>query len=233
MRGVMAQTNFGFEKVERLAGNIGYLDLRGFLPPEIMGDTAAAAMSFLSYSDALIIDLRQNGGGSPDGVALLVSYLVPPHPVRLNDIYNRVSDQTHQYWSLPYVPGKRFTMKDVYLLTSNRTFSGAEDFAYALKNLKRVTIVGEVTGGGAHPVGPRRINDHFVAMVPFGRSISVVTNTDWEGVGVEPDVKAPAERALATAHLAALQKRATNVTEPRMKTEIATAIERLKKELAP
>jgi C-terminal processing protease CtpA/Prc len=144
-----------------------------------------------------------------------------------------VSDQTHQYWSLPYVPGKRFTVKDVYLLTSNRTFSGAEDFTYALKNLKRVTIVGEVTGGGAHPVGPRRINDHFVAMVPFGRSISVVTNTDWEAVGVEPDVKVPAERALATAHLATLQKRATNVTEPRMKAEIATAIERLKKELAP
>ena len=90
----------------------------------MMGDTAAAAMSFLSHADALLIDLRQNGGGSPDGVALLVSYLVPPQPVRLNDIYNRVSDQTHQYWSLPYVPGKRFTGKDVYLLTSNRTGDG-------------------------------------------------------------------------------------------------------------
>jgi hypothetical protein len=231
MRGVMAQTNFGFEKVERLAGNIGYLDLRAFLPPDMMGDTAAAAMSFLSHADALIVDLRQNGGGTPDGVALLVSYLLPAQPVRLNDIYSRVSGQTHQYWSLPIVPGKRFTGKDVYLLTSNRTFSGAEDFTYALKNLKRVTIFGEVTGGGAHPVGPRRINDHFVAMVPFARSISVITNTDWEGVGVEPDVRVPADRALPAAHLAALEKRGPSVTDPRLKTEIATAIERLKKEL--
>jgi C-terminal processing protease CtpA/Prc len=230
MRRTMAQTNFGFEKLERLAGNIGYLDLRGFPPPQMMGDTAAAAMTFLANMEALIIDLRQNGGGSPDAVALMASYLMGPQPARLNDIYDRPSNQTHQYWTLPYVPGKRLADKDVYLLTSNRTFSAAEDFTYGLKNLKRVTIVGEVTGGGAHPGGPRRINDHFFVGVPSGRSISVVTNTDWEGVGVEPDVKVPAERALATAHLMALEKRAPSVTDARMKAEIDAAIARLKKE---
>ena len=230
MRRTMAQTNFGFEKLERLAGNIGYLDLRGFPPPQLMGDTAAAAMTFLANMEALIIDLRQNGGGSPDAVALMASYLMGPQPARLNDIYDRPSNQTHQYWTLPYVPGKRLADKDVYLLTSNRTFSAAEDFTYGLKNLKRVTIVGEVTGGGAHPGGPRRINDHFFVGVPSGRSISVVTNTDWEGVGVEPDVKVPAERALATAHLMALEKRAPSVTDARMKAEIDAAIARLKKE---
>jgi retinol-binding protein 3 len=230
MRGVMSQTNFGFEKIERLAGNIGYLDLRGFGPPQMMGDTAAAAMNFLANADALIIDLRQNGGGSPDGVALMASYLMGPQPARMNDIYDRPSNETHQFWTLPYVPGKRLTGKDVYLLTSNRTFSAAEDFSYGLKNLKRVTIVGEVTGGGAHPGGPRRITDHFFVATPSGRSISVFTKTDWEGVGVEPDVNVPAARALTTAHLMALEKRATTVTNPRMKAEIDSAIERLKKE---
>jgi C-terminal processing protease CtpA/Prc len=232
MRNAMAQMNFGFEKVERLMGNVGYLDLRAFLPPQMMGDTAAAAMAFVANADALIVDLRQNGGGSPDAVALMASYLMGPQPARMNDIYDRPSNETRQFWTLPYVPGKRFVGKDVYLLTSNRTFSAAEDFSYGLKNLKRVTIVGEVTGGGAHPGGPRRINDHFFVAVPSGRSISMVTNTDWEGVGVEPDVKTPAARALATAHLMALEKRAQNVSNPRIKAEIDTAVERLKRELA-
>ena len=230
-RNVMAQINFGFEKVERLAGNIGYLDLRAFAPPQFMGDTAAAAMNFLSSADAVIIDLRQNGGGSPDAVALIASYLMGPLPARMNDIYNRETNQTHQFWTLPYVPGKRLTGKDVYVLTSQRTFSAAEDFTYGLKNLKRVTVVGEVTGGGAHPGGPRRINDHFAVAVPSGRSISIFTNTDWEGTGIEPDIKVPADRALATAHLMALEKRAPGVTNPRMKSEIEDAIARLKKEL--
>jgi C-terminal processing protease CtpA/Prc len=149
----------------------------------------------------------------------------------LNDIYDRPSDQTRQYWTQPYVPGRRFIGKDVYLLTSTRTFSAAEDFSYALKNLKRAIIVGEVTGGGAHPGGPRRINDHFFIAVPSGRSISSVTHTDWEGTGVEPDVKIAAAHALESAHLMALEKRLPAVTDPRMKVEITTTIERLKKEL--
>jgi len=226
----MGLLNFGFEKVERLAGNIGYLDLRGFMPPSLMGDTAAAAMGFLGNTQALIIDLRQNGGGSPDGVSLIASYLFN-HPVRMNDIYDRPSNETRQFWTLPYVPGKRFAGKDVYVLTSGDTFSAAEDFAYGVKNLKRATIVGEVTGGGAHPVSPRRLADHFVVTVPMGRSISAITHTDWEGVGVEPDVKVPAARALGTAHLLALEKLLPAVTEPPMKEEMTAAIERLKKEL--
>ena len=123
MRSMMAQMNFGFEKVERLAGNIGYLDLRGLMPPQIMGDTAAAAMAFVANAEALIVDLCQNGGGSPDAVALMASYLVGPQPARMNGIYligrqmKRVSSRT-----LPYLPGKRFVGKDVYLLTSNRKF---------------------------------------------------------------------------------------------------------------
>jgi hypothetical protein len=231
MRAMMAASNFGFEKIERLAGNIGYLDLRGFVPPQFSGDTVAAAMTFLANTDAVIIDLRQNGGGTPEAVALISTYLFAGPPVHLNDIYDRGTNSTRQFWTLPYVPGKRLDGKDVYVLTSTRTFSAAEDFTYGLKNLKRATIVGEVTGGGAHPGGPHRITDHFFIGVPSGRSISPITQTDWEGVGVEPDIKVSAAQALGTAHLKALERRLPEVTDPRMKTELTATIDRLKKEL--
>jgi C-terminal processing protease CtpA/Prc len=122
--------------------------------------------------------------------------------------------------------------KDVYVLTSRRTFSAAEEFTYNLKNLKRATIVGETTGGGAHPGGPRRINDHFSVGVPSGRAINPISKTNWEGTGVEPDLKTPAERALKTAHLMALEKQEPKLTDPRLKSAVAEAIQGLKKELA-
>jgi retinol-binding protein 3 len=206
MQRMGAWNNHGFEKVERLAGNVGYLDLRGFHNPESASETAVAAMNFLANSDALIIDLRQNGGGSPAMVALLCSYLFDSRPVHLNDIYNRTEDSTHQWWTLPFVPGKRFVGKDVYVLTSNRTFSAAEEFTYNLKNLKRATVVGETTGGGAHPVTFRPVNEHFGVGVPFARAINPISKTNWEGTGVEPHVAVPAARALKTAHLKAVEK---------------------------
>jgi len=229
MRASEAPRNFGFEKVERLAGNIGYLDLRAFMPPSMMGDTAAAAFTFVSNTDALIIDLRQNGGGSPDAVSWIASYLFD-EPQRLNDIYTRPTNETRQFWTSSHVPGRKFIGKDVYILTAARTFSAAEDFTYGLKNLKRATIVGEVTRGGAHPVGLRRLADHFALVVPVGRSLSPITHTDWEGTGVEPDVAAPAAQALARAHLTALQKRQANA-DPALRTEITAAIARLTTEL--
>jgi len=228
----LARVNFGFEKVERMVGNIGYLDLRAFQPAAFVGDTAAAAMNFLANTEALIIDLRQNGGGDPATVALISSYLFAPAPVHLNDLYWRPGNETHQWWTLPYVPGKRLVGKDVYVLTSQRTFSAAEEFTYNLKNLKRATIVGETTGGGAHPGGPHRINDHFAVGVPSGRAINPISKTDWEGTGVEPDVKVPAARALKTAHLMALEKQLPTLTNPGLKSAVGDAIERLKKELA-
>ncbi len=224
--------NFGFEKAERLQGNIGYLDLRGFFRAAFVGDTAAAAMNFLANSEAVIIDLRQNGGGDPATVALICSYLFSPEPVHLNDLYFRPSNETHQWWTLPYVPGKRLADKDVYVLTSHYTFSAAEEFTYDLKNLKRAIIVGEVTGGGAHPGGTVRVNDHFMVWVPSGRAINPVSKTDWEGTGVEPDVKVPAARALKTAHKMALEKELTTLTDPELKEAVGEALQKLKKELA-
>lgn len=205
MKGYGAAVNYGFEKVERMGGNVGYLDLRGFFPAEYGGETAAAAMNFVANADALIIDLRQNGGGDPSMVALVCSYLFGPEPVHLNDLYFRPDDSTHQWWTLPYVPGRRFEGKPVYVLTSGRTFSAAEEFAYNLKNLERAKLVGETTGGGAHPGGRRRINDHFSMFVPSGRAINPISKTNWEGTGVEPDLSVPADLALKAAYLDALE----------------------------
>ena len=226
----MSRINFGFEKVERLSGNIGYVDFRGFLAPELGRDTVAAVFNFLSNTDALIIDLRKNGGGDPGMVAQISSYLFGPEPVHLNDLYWREGNRTDEFWTLKEVPGKRYTGKDVYVLTSKRTFSGAEEFAYNLKNLKRATLVGETTGGGAHPGGLSRLATHFGAFIPTGRAINPITKTNWEGTGVEPDVKVPAEQALKVAHLAALKKAVEKTTDADMKNELLRIVESLQKE---
>ena len=198
MRKQMEQDNCAFEKVERLPSNIGYLKFNAFLDPEICGETAIAAMNFLGNVDAIIFDLRGNGGGDPKMIALISSYLFA-RPTHLNDLYNRKEDSTTQYWTLPYVPGKRLAAKPVFVLTSKRTFSGAEEFTYNLKNLKRATIIGETTGGGAHPVAGHRIDDHFMIGVPFARAVNPISKTNWEGTGVEPDIKVPADEALDVA----------------------------------
>ena len=176
-RTIAGRQNFGFFRVERLAGNIGYVDLRGFMSPAMAGNTATAAMTFLANTDAVIFDLRQNGGGDPNMVAFLTSYLFGSQPVHLNDFYNRPMNDTRQSWTSAFVPGPRLTDVDVHLWRSSRTFSGAEEFTYNLKNLQRATVVGETTGGGAHPVSGRRINDQFVIAVPTGRPINAVTKS--------------------------------------------------------
>jgi hypothetical protein len=210
MRAQLERNNCFFDKVEHLPSNIGYLKFNAFPNPQICGPTVTAAMGFLANCDAIIFDLRQNGGGDPKMVQFISSYLFD-EPTHLNDMYNRPEDSTTQYWTLPYVPGKRFAGKPVFVLTSTRTFSGAEEFTYNLKNLKRATIIGETTGGGAHPVSGHRLDDHFVIGVPEGRPINPISKKDWEGTGVEPDVKVAADQALDTAKKMAaeqIQKRA-------------------------
>ena len=194
----MERDNCAFERVEHLQPNIGYLKFNAFADPGICGPTATAALNFLGSVDALIIDLRDNGGGDPRMVTYVSSYLFT-EPTHLNDLYNRKEDSTTQYWTLPYVPGKRLGSKPVFVLTSSRTFSGGEEFTYNLKNLKRATIIGETTGGGAHPVAGHRIDDHFIIGVPFAKAVNPISKTNWEGTGVEPDVKVPAAEALDVA----------------------------------
>ena len=190
--------NCGFEKAEHVAPDIGYLKLDMLGEPKFCGATAVAAMGFLANSDALIIDLRDDHGGSPQMVALICSYLFD-EPTHLDDQYGRGNALTEQLWTLPYFPGKQFLDKPVYVLVSRQTFSAAEEFAFDLKNLKRATVVGETTGGGANSVSPHRIDGHFIIGVPFARIVNPTTKTNWEGTGVQPDVSVPAAAALDTA----------------------------------
>jgi hypothetical protein len=201
----MERDNCAFDKVEILPNNIGYIKFDGFMDAGFCGPTVVAAMGFVAHTDALIFDLRQNGGGQPAMVTMIASYLFDK-PTHLIDIYDRKEDKTTQNWTLSYLPGKRMPTQPVFVLTSKRTFSGAEEFAFDLKNQKRATIVGETTGGGAHPVSGHLVADYFMVGVPFAKSLDPVTKTNWEGTGVEPDVKVPADDALETAEKLALEK---------------------------
>lgn len=210
----MRSRNFGVERIERLPFNIGYLDLQGFAMAKDAADTIAATMTVLAHTDALIIDLRENGGGDPATVTMLASYLLDER-THLTDIYYRQGDRTEQMWSSDSVQGKRYGQsKDVYVLTSKHTFSAAEDFSFAMKNQKRVTIIGETTGGGAHPGDVMRLTPHFAMFVPNGRSADPVTKTNWEAVGVTPHVSVPAADAFKTAQLAILKKMADGEKNP-------------------
>ena len=223
--------NSGFEMVGRMPGNVGYIKFNGFVNPELGADTVTSAMNFVANTDFLIFDVRDNGGGSPAMVKLICSYLFGDKPVHLNDLYWRKGDKKEEFWTSPTVAGKKFLDKEVYVLTSNRTFSGAEEFSYNLKNLKRATIVGETTGGGAHPGDFERLDDHFGVFVPSGRAISPITKTNWEGTGVEPDVKVPRDQALKTAHLIALNKALEKAKDEGLKANLKMVIEKTQKEL--
>lgn len=218
---MMRRDNYGFRRVERLSGNIGYLKLDSFERADLGGDTAVAAMGFLSGSEALIVDLRDNGGGDPTMVQLITSYLVPSEPVHFSSFYIRKGEKTRQFWTQAWVPGTRLPAVPVFLLTSGRTFSAAEDFAYSLKSLKRATIVGETTGGGAHPVEIHQVEGYPVLVrLPYGRSVNPITGTDWEGTGVEPDIPAAEADALAVAHTRALDEVAAKTAYPARKAEL-------------
>jgi hypothetical protein len=198
-RAEMDDLNCGFVKAEQLQGNVGYLRFDNFFDVDACAQTADAAMTFLAGTKALIIDMRENGGGKPAMVSYIASYLFDARS-HLNDIWTRRTGTTEEFWTRDSVPGRKFGgTKPVYVLTSAHTFSGGEEFTYDLQTQKRAIIVGETTGGGAHPVRGRRIDAHFMFRVPFARPVNPVTHTDWEGTGVTPDVHVPAGEALGVA----------------------------------
>ncbi len=221
------RANFGFSKVEILDGNIGYLNLNSFSDSEDACETAVGAMRFLSGSDAIIIDLRNNGGGGGGVGSLLASYFFDSEKVPLSGVYLRSTDTIKQSWTLPYVPGKRMSDVDLYILTSSRTFSAAEDFCYSLKHLKRATIIGETTKGGAHPVDVLIVKGSILTQVSIGNSVNPITKTNWEGVGIKPDVEVPAEKALDTAYLLTLKNLLEKATDNTLKQELKSIIKRM------
>ena len=232
-RARLARNNFGFKRLEILSGNIGYLKLDGFNNTYFGGDTAIGAMNFFANCEALIIDLRANGGGSPTMIQLLTSYFFDD-PTHLNSFYIRRTDETQQFWTTQAVVGPSLVDTDLFILTSGGTFSAAEEFTYNLKNLERATVVGETTGGGAHPV-----EGHVFAYVnlgmslPFGRAINPITGTNWEGTGVSPHIEVPAPDALGTAHLEALKKVRARATEPQDLAAIDFGVAELEAQLHP
>jgi hypothetical protein len=227
------KTNYGFERVEHLKGNIGYIDLRRFEPSEYGGETAVAAMNFIANCDALIIDLRQNHGGHPSMVQLIASYLYDPEPRHINTFYYRPTNDTHQFWTFPHVPGKRRPDILVYVLISGATGSAAEGFSYFLKCMDRATLIGETTIGAAHPANDEIVQGDFVVSLPYGRSISPITGSNWEGAGVEPHIMVPAEEALKTAHLHAMEQLAGKCQNEDQRNELKWMVEIVASDYSP
>jgi hypothetical protein len=196
---------FGIAAAQRLAGNVGYLDTTMLYPADLAGPAIAAAMTLLAATDALLLDVRRNRGGTPGTSALLQSYLVDEQTHYL-DIYEREGNRTTQMWTLPYVPGAKFGgTKPIWVLTGPRTFSGGEDLAFSLQQQGRAKTVGEPSRGGAHPREQYKVDTYLDVTVSIARALHPETGENWEGTGVRPDIPTDAEKAFDTAYALALR----------------------------
>ena len=197
--------NNGFARVEHLEGNVGLIELTTVANPEMIAETAAAAMSFVKHTSALILDLRRVRGGDPDGVAHLLSYFVDAR-IHAFDLVARKPQDTLRYFTDAMTRGPRYaTDKPVFVLTSGTTFSGGEALVDALHTWRHAKVIGERTKGGANAALPMKAADHFIVGVPFMKTVNVATGKNWNGVGIEPDVAAPAEKARDVAYVLALE----------------------------
>ncbi len=204
--------NFGLDAGIRLHGNVGYLWVDAF--PDNPQSAYDAAMNVLARTDAMIIDMRDNGGGSARGVNYLLAFFFAKR-VEVTGFLTRSKGSVtlQRHYTATTVGAPRYLDKPLFVLISNQTFSGGEQFAYDLKSLHRAELVGQSTGGGANPVDAYRLNNHFAISVPFGTAHNPYTETNWEGVGVAPDIDAPTKSALLVAYVRAL-KAIKNSWEP-------------------
>lgn len=193
------EANFGFQKVEVLPGNIGYISMLSFRSDPVYGmETMKSSLRFVQYTNAIIIDLRSNGGGSQETATMLMGFFFDKK-ILVERFYNRYTKESTEYWTKPDSSFRDFWTKPIYILTSHKSFSAAEMFTYDMKTLKRATIVGETTGGGAHGQFEADVTNGFMMQVPYWTSINPVTKTNWEKVGVEPDLKTSENDALEAA----------------------------------
>ena len=197
----LRRANFGLQRAEVLPGNIGYLHITNFWADDAEGrETLKAALQFLANADALIIDVRNCGGGSQETVRLLCGYFLD-RPTHINSMYDRPANTTLDYIAIPDPSFTKMVDKPLHILTSSKTFSAAEEFCYDLQNLKRAIIVGEATGGGAHGTFEQDAGNGFVISIPYSRAINPVSQSNWEGTGVQPHIVTTADAALETAEM--------------------------------
>jgi retinol-binding protein 3 len=222
------ENNFGFDKAEVLQGNIGYINVRTFHRAEAIGDVLAAAMDFVSNTDALIVDVRGHDGGRADAVALMVSYFVEGNPKQLTGIYWKQLGTTVESFTSPSVKGKKYLDRPVYILTSRDTASAGEGFCDDMKTLKLATLVGERTMGAANPGSTVRLTDHFSMFLPTGKAVNPITGGNWEGTGVLPEVVVPAAEALQRAQLLAL-KRLIEQSKAEKRKRLQAVVDKLEK----
>lgn len=200
----VAKQGAGVTGVVRLDGNAGVLTLGPVLmPAEYAAPHLTAAFTLIRTVETVLIDLRECIGGSPETVALVVSHLSGSEPIHLQDIVDRDRNAS-QSWTVTSAAPKLPATVPAWVLTSRQTFSGGEELAYDLQALGRAQVVGETTGGGAHPRVGFTLSPTLQLHVPTARSVNTITGTNWEGVGVKPDIECAADEALHRA-LAATQ----------------------------
>ena len=209
--------NFGFRRVEVLDGNIGYIKLNFFQPLDWVRTTIDSAMGFVANTNALIIDVTENQGGYRPTDAYFASYFFESRASEWISSFDRPSGETESTSMFEEVGGERYLNRPLYVLVSENTFSLAEQFAYGLKHFGRATIIGQKSAGAAHAIDIAELNENFFLQVPVTRSIHPVTRTDWEGVGVLPDIEAPASTVSIHAHITALDRLIASTTVDRMK----------------
>ncbi len=225
---IMRYENYGFVKADILPLNIGYVKFNDFWELKKTKNTIDAAMSFIANSDVIIIDLRDNGGGDPETVAYICSYFISEEGTVVNTLKERKNSKFIE-WRVTKVSGKKMVTQPVYILTSNYTFSAAEEFAYDLQSLKRATIVGEATGGGAHPVNGYDLSNNFIARIPYAKAVNPYTKTNWEGIGVKPDIESTSQNAI----VAVLKEIKVNTADFAMKTKLDLLIKTKESESNP
>jgi hypothetical protein len=221
------QQNYGLTRVEVLPGNVGYLAIDGFVGAEGVDSVVADALRFLQRTDAIIIDVRRNGGGSGIMSHYVFSHFLPPQSVPTIRVVNRGEGDTTVMRSFEEVAGPRRPDVPLYVLTSQGTGSAAEEFSFVLKNLGRATIVGDRTAGAGHMVASVDVGHGFVAGVSITRVTDARSDKEWERVGVQPDVRVPAEEAREAAHAAALRTVAARTTDAERRTVLARRAETL------
>lgn len=221
-----AKNNYGIKEIKVLDGNIGYLNISNFSLSDYFDEakkTFKSSMNFVGNTDALILDMRNNPGGSNDLTIFLLSYFFSKENKHLWDVFDKPSNKTTKYYT-DTIKQNKYVDKPVFILLNSNSFSAPEAFAYSLKHYGKAKVIGEKSYGGAHPTLVFKIDEEFSVQIPTSRIINPITNTDWEQKGVIPDIQSSSDKALVTAQIMALEK----LNENQPKEEYQTFIKSLK-----